>query len=104
MTVIITLTCPIMAFEEGRVERLLSIPISMTWIAVMTLPVLPDLPRSESVKIVTNPGCAKFGVFLFFPLSCPICDGPVLFPVLSPPGPYGLLGLGLVLGLVSEPF
>ena len=62
-----------------------------------------DLPTPRG-QDVTNPGCAKFGVFLFSPLSCPVCDGPVLFPVLSLSGLPGLLGPGLVFGLVSETF
>ena len=56
------------------------------------------------IKIVTNLGCARFGVFLFSPLSRSVWDGPVLSPVLSFSGPFGLLGLGLVLGLLSETF
>jgi hypothetical protein len=62
----------------------------MTWIAMMTLAILPNLPAPEVVKIVTNPECAKFGVFLFSPLSCLVCDGSVLSPVLSLSGPFGL--------------
>ena len=75
----------------------------MAWIAVMTLATRMTC-RRRGVKIVTNPGRAKFGVFLFSRHSCPVRDGPVLSPVLFLWGLLGLLGLGLVFGFVSETF
>ncbi len=76
----------------------------MTWTAAMALARLPDLPAPEVVRIVTNPGCAKFGVFFFPPLPLQVCDGPVLFPVLSLSGLVGLSGPGLVVGAISDTF
>ncbi len=75
----------------------------MTLIAVIALDTCQTYQR-RPVKIVTNPGCAKFGVFLFSPLSCPVCDGAVLPPVLSLSGPVGLFGPGLVLNSICETF
>lgn len=105
MTLIIKLNFRV--FEEGLGELLCSavagIPISMTWIPLTILPIVPETCDSwEAIKIITNPGCAKFGVFLFPPLSFPVCDGPVLSPILSLSGLLGLLGLRSLLDPVPQ--
>ena len=60
--------------------------------------------RPKALKIIPNPGCAKFGVFLFSFFNPSVCDGPVLILVLSLSGPFGLLHPRSLLSLDLETF